>query len=66
MGVLGDHSRPEVLPVVELDFGKKWSRKRMKIADREVKFGPDTPGSPQLVLPRDLSDELHGRIERPR
>src|SRR3712207_8127497 len=51
--VLGDHSRPEVLPVVELDFGKKWSRKRMKIADREVKFGPDTPGSPQLVLPRD-------------
>ena len=35
----------------------------MKIADREVKFGPDTPGSPQLVLPRDLSDELRGRIE---
>ncbi len=50
--------------MVELDFGKKWSRKRMKIADREVKFGPDTPGSPQLVLPRDLSDELRGRIER--
>lgn len=64
VGVLGDHARPEVLPVVELDFGKKWSRKRMKIADREVKFGPDTPGSPQLVLPRDLSDELKGRIER--
>lgn len=64
VGVLGEPSRPEVLPVVELDFGKKWSRKRMKIADREVKFGPDTPGSPRLVLPRDLSDELHGRIER--
>ncbi|HEX8441434.1 D-alanine--D-alanine ligase family protein [Archangium sp.] len=64
VGVLGDHARPEVLPVVELDFGKKWSRKRMKIADREVKFGPDTPGSPQLVMPHDLSDELHGRIER--
>lgn len=64
VGVLGDHARPEVLPVVELDFGKKWSRKRMKIADREVKFGPETPGSPQLVLPRDLSDELRGRIER--
>lgn len=64
VGVLGEHSRPEVLPVVELDFGKKWSRKRMKIADREVKFGPDTPGSPQLVMPRDLSDELRGRIER--
>jgi len=64
VGVLGEPSRPEVLPVVELDFGKKWSRKRMKIADREVKFGPDTPGSPRLVLPRDLSDELHGRVER--
>ncbi len=64
VGVLGDHAHPEVLPVVELDFGKKWSRKRMKIADREVKFGPDTPGSPQLVLPTDLSDELRGRIRR--
>ena len=64
VGVLGDHARPQVLPVVELDFGAKWSRKRMKIADREVKFGPDTPGSPQLVMPRDLSDELRGRIQR--
>lgn len=64
VGVLGDHSQPEVLPAVELDFGRKWSRKRMKIADREVKFGPETPGSPQLVLPRDLSDELRGRIDR--
>ncbi|OJH42151.1 D-alanine--D-alanine ligase family protein [Cystobacter ferrugineus] len=64
VGVLGDHARPQVLPVVELDFGKKWSRKRMKIADREVKFGPEGPGEPQLVMPKDLSDELRGRIER--
>jgi D-alanine-D-alanine ligase len=64
VGVLGDHARPQVLPVVELDFGKKWSRKRMKIADREVKFGPEGPGEPQLVMPHDLSDELRGRIER--
>lgn len=64
VGVLGDPARPEVLPVVELDFGKKWSRKRMKIANREVKFGPETAGSPRLVLPRDLSDELLGRISR--
>lgn len=64
VGVLGDHARPEVLPVVELDFGRKWSRKRMKIANREVKFAPETEGSPRLVLPRDLSDELRGRIER--
>jgi len=64
VGVLGDPARPEVLPVVELDFGKKWSRKRMKIANREVKFGPETAGSPRLVLPKDLSDELLGRISR--
>ncbi|MET0402703.1 MAG: ATP-grasp domain-containing protein, partial [Cystobacter sp.] len=64
VGVLGDHAHPQVLPVVELDFGTKWSRKRMKIADREVKFGPEGPGQPQLVLPTDLSDELRGRIER--
>lgn len=64
VGVLGDHARPEVLPVVELDFGRKWSRKRMKIANRDVKFAPETPGSPRLVLPHDLSDELRGRMER--
>ncbi|MCP3144892.1 D-alanine--D-alanine ligase family protein [Pyxidicoccus xibeiensis] len=64
VGVLGDHAAPEVLPPVELDFGKKWSRKRMKIANREVKFGPETAGSPRLVMPHDLSDELRGRIER--
>jgi D-alanine-D-alanine ligase len=64
VGVLGDHARPQVLPVVELDFGKKWSRKRMKIADREVKFGPEGPGDPKLVMPHDLSDELRGRIGR--
>ncbi|NTX13891.1 ATP-grasp domain-containing protein [Myxococcus sp. CA051A] len=64
VGVLGDPSRPEVLPVVELDFGAKWGRKRMKIANREVKFGPETAGSPRLVLPTDLSDELLGRVSR--
>jgi D-alanine-D-alanine ligase len=64
VGVLGEHAHPQVLPAVELDFGKKWSRKRMKIADREVKFAPEAPGSPRLVMPRDLSDELRGRIER--
>ncbi|RKG65060.1 ATP-grasp domain-containing protein [Corallococcus sp. CA054B] len=64
VGVVGDAAAPEVLPVVELDFGSRWNRKRMKIANREVKFGPETPGSPHLVLPRDLSDELRGRLER--
>ncbi|WP_404371736.1 ATP-grasp domain-containing protein [Corallococcus coralloides] len=64
VGVVGDTAAPEVLPVVELDFGSRWNRKRMKIANREVKFGPETPGSPHLVLPTDLSDELRGRMER--
>ncbi|RKH49324.1 ATP-grasp domain-containing protein [Corallococcus sp. AB050B] len=64
VGVLGDATNPEVLPVVELDFGSRWNRKRMKIANREVKFGPETPGSPHLMMPTDLSDELRGRMER--
>ncbi|NOK34800.1 ATP-grasp domain-containing protein [Corallococcus exercitus] len=64
VGVVGDAAKPEVLPVVELDFGSRWNRKRMKIANREVKFGPETPGSPHLVMPTDLSDELQGRIGR--
>ncbi|NPD21880.1 D-alanine--D-alanine ligase family protein [Corallococcus exiguus] len=64
VGVVGDAAKPEVLPVVELDFGSRWNRKRMKIANREVKFGPETPGSPRLVMPKDLSDELKGRMER--
>ncbi|QSQ26338.1 ATP-grasp domain-containing protein [Pyxidicoccus parkwayensis] len=64
VGVLGDHANPQVLPVVELDFGRKWSRKRMKIANREVKFAPETEGSPRLLVPHDLSDELRGRVER--
>jgi D-alanine-D-alanine ligase len=64
VGVLGDAASPEVLPVVELDFGRKWSRKRMKIADREVKFAPETEGSSRLVMAQGLSDELRGRLER--
>ncbi len=64
VGVIGDARAPKVLPVVELDFGKRWSRKRPKIADREVKFAPETKDSPKLRLPEDLSDELRGRIER--
>lgn len=62
--VIGDTARPEILPIVELDFGQKWSPGEPKIADRKVKFGPETEGSPKLVFPRDISDELRGRIER--
>jgi D-alanine-D-alanine ligase len=62
--VIGDSARPEILPIVELDFGNKWNAEQPKIADRNVKFGPETKDSPKLVFPRDISDELRGRIER--
>ena len=63
VGVLGPASKPEVLPVVELDFGK-WEAGKPKIANREVKFGPETADSPRLLIARDMSDELRERIER--
>ncbi|HVE85441.1 MAG TPA: ATP-grasp domain-containing protein [Myxococcales bacterium] len=62
--VIGDTSKPEILPIVELDFGQGWSKEKPKIADRNVKFGPETSDSPKLVFPLDISDELRGRIER--
>src|SRR4051812_6831835 len=46
VGVLGQATRPEILPIVELDFGK-WDKNRPQISDREVKFGPETEGSPR-------------------
>jgi len=63
VGVLGDPANPEVLPIVELDFGKKWDPDQPRIADRDVKFGPETEGSPKLRI-AECSDELRGRIER--
>lgn len=63
-GVIGEPTHPRVLPIVELDFGKKMSKKRFKIANREVKFGPEGKDLPKLLLPTDLTDELRGRIER--
>ncbi len=64
MGVIGDARRPEILPIIELDFGKNWDQGQPQIADREVKFGPETESSPKLVIAKDISDELRGRIER--
>jgi D-alanine-D-alanine ligase len=63
VGVIGDAARPEILPIVELDFGEKWDKNRPQIACRDVKFGPETPGSPRLRI-AEVSDELRGRIER--
>lgn len=64
VGVIGDTSKPEILPVVELEFGAAWDARLPQIATREVKFGPETEDSPKLVIAPKLSDELRGRIER--
>ncbi|MFL5321778.1 MAG: ATP-grasp domain-containing protein [Myxococcaceae bacterium] len=63
VGVLGDPKGPEVLQVVELDFGK-WDESQPKVSDREVKFGPETAGSPRLVMAKDIPPELAERINR--
>lgn len=63
VGVIGPTQRPEILPIVELDFGK-WDPSKPTISDREVKFGPETEGSPRLVIARDISKELRQRVER--
>ncbi len=63
VGVIGTATKAEVLPIVELDFGD-WEKDRPKVSDREVKFGPVSEGSPQLLMAHDLSDDLKARIER--
>jgi D-alanine-D-alanine ligase len=64
VGVIGPPTRPDVLPIVELDFGDAWKKDEPKISDREVKFGPETKDGPRLKIARDLSPELKSRIER--
>ena len=64
VGVIGTPTKPEILPVVELDFGGNWDESQPKVSDREVKFGPETAGSPRLVMAADLSADLKARIER--
>lgn len=63
VAVLGPPGAPEVLPLVELDFGK-WEAGKPKVANRDVKFGPETKDSPRLLIARDISEELQERIER--
>ncbi|MFZ5468413.1 MAG: D-alanine--D-alanine ligase family protein [Myxococcota bacterium] len=63
VGVIGTATKPEILPIVELDWGA-WDPTQPKVSDREVKFGPDTPGSPHLIMAKDLSEDLKARIER--
>ena len=64
VGVIGEANRPEILPIVELDFGEAWEKEKPRIASRTVKFGPETQGSPRLVFPKDIGEVLRSRIER--
>src|SRR5439155_1223480 len=63
VGVLGTPTRAEILPIVELDFGK-WDPSQPKVSDRDVKFGPESEGSPKLKMATELSADLQARIER--
>ncbi|MBX7099533.1 MAG: ATP-grasp domain-containing protein [Myxococcaceae bacterium] len=63
VGVVGPTRRPEILPIVELNFGN-WDTKVPKVSDRAVKFGPVSEGSPQLEIATNLTPEQIARIER--
>ncbi len=63
VGVLGTPTKPEILPIVELDWGK-WDQGKPKVSDRNVKFGPETDESPRLKMARNIPDDLKARIER--
>ncbi len=63
VGVVGTSTRPEIFPIVELDWGD-WEKGEPKVSDRAVKFGPEVAGSPRLKMARDLSADLQARIER--
>lgn len=59
----GSGAVPEILPTVELDWGK-WDPAKPRVSDRDVKFGPETEGSPRLVIARDIPDDVRYRLER--
>lgn len=63
VGVIGTTAKPEILPIIELDWGK-WEPGKPKVSDREVKFGSVTDDSPCLEIAKNLSPELKARIER--
>jgi D-alanine-D-alanine ligase len=63
VGVIGPSQRPEILPIVELDWGK-WNPDVPKVSDREVKFGDSGENHPHLVIAENVSPELKARIER--
>ncbi len=63
VGVVGTSTRPEIFPIVELDWGD-WNKGEPRVSDRIVKFGPYIEGGPRLIMANDLSADLQARIER--
>ncbi len=63
VGVIGTPTRPEILPIIELNWGD-WKEGTPRISDREVKFSQPTDGSPHLVVAENISPDLKARIER--
>lgn len=63
VGVIGTPTRPEILPIVELDWGR-WNPTEPRVSDREVKFGEVGEHSPHLVMAQNISPDLRARIER--
>jgi D-alanine-D-alanine ligase len=63
IGVLGN-DKPEALPVVELDLSKL-PEGTPKIAGTEVKWEEDTEAykKTQSILPKDLDEEMEGRLK---
>lgn len=63
VGVIGTSTRPEILPIVELNWGN-WSANIPKVSDRIVKFEDTGDDHPHLVIAENISPELKARIER--
>jgi D-alanine-D-alanine ligase len=63
VGVIGTPTRPEILPIIELNWGQ-WNPEVPKVSDREVKFGDTGEDHPHLIIAQDISPELKARIER--
>ncbi len=63
VGVIGTSTRPEILPIVELNWGN-WDPNVPKVSDRVVKFGDLGDDHPHIEIAETVSPELQARIER--
>ena len=53
VGVIGTPTRPEILPIVELDWGA-WDTAMPRVSDRRGEVRSDHRQSPHLVMARDI------------